>query len=105
MAKQENINLAEYQKRFNNEKAYREYFYKLRWPNGFRCPKYGGVGCYPIKGRNEYQCIQCRHQVSVTSGTVMHRSKLSLQIWFWAIYLVSRDKRGCSATQLSVELD
>lgn len=105
MAKQENINLAEYQKRFNNEKACREYFYKLRWPNGFRCPKCRGVGCYPIKGRNEYQCIQCRHQISVTSGTVMHRSKLSLKIWFWAIYLVSRDKRGCSATQLSAELD
>ena len=34
----------------------------------------------------------------------MHRSHLSLLVWFWAIYLVSKDKRGCSATQLSKEL-
>ena len=35
----------------------------------------------------------------------MHRSHLPLLIWFWAIYLVSKDKRGCSATQLGKELN
>ena len=35
----------------------------------------------------------------------MHRSHLPLLTWFWAIYLVSKDKRGYSAMQLSKELD
>lgn len=105
MAKQETMSFADFRERFNNEDACREYLYNLRWPNGFICPKCGGVGCYHIKGRNKYQCAQCRYQASVTSGTVMHKSKLSLQIWFWAIYLVSRDKRGYSATQLEAELN
>jgi transposase-like protein len=105
MANQEKMSFADFRKRFNNEDACREYLYKLRWPERFVCPQCGGVDCYHIKGRNKYQCVQCRHQASVTSGTVMHKSKLSLQTWFWAIYLVSRDKRGYSATQLAEELN
>lgn len=38
-------------------------------------------------------------------GTVLHRTHLPLTIWFWAIYLVARDKRGISAVQLSHELE
>ena len=105
MANQEKISFADFRKRFNSEDACREYLYNLRWPNIFICPRCGGVDCYHISGRNKYQCTQCRYQASVTSGTVMHRSKLSLQTWFWAIYLVSRDKRGYSATQLGAELN
>ena len=43
----------------------------------------------------------CRHQTSVTAGTVMHRTHLPLTAWFWAIYLCATDKRGISAVQLS----
>jgi transposase-like protein len=35
----------------------------------------------------------------------MHRTHLPLTIWFWAIYLTARDKRGISATQLAAELE
>jgi transposase-like protein len=104
MAKQENMSFADFRERFSNEDACREYLFILRWPNGFICPKCGGIGCYLINRRNKYQCTQCRYQASVMAGTVMHKSKLSLQTWFWAIYLVSRDKRGYSATQLAAEL-
>lgn len=31
----------------------------------------------------------------------MDRSHLNLKIWLWAIYLVTMDKRGCSASMLS----
>lgn len=31
-----------------------------------------------------------------TTGTVLHRTYLLLAVWFWAIYLVARDKRGVS---------
>lgn len=35
----------------------------------------------------------------------MHKTKLSLTTWFWAIYLVAQDKRGKSALSLSQILD
>ena len=47
-----------------------------------------------------YQCSYCHKQHSVTSETLLHKSHLPLVKWFWAIYLVSRDKRGCSALSL-----
>lgn len=104
MATQEIMSFDDFRKRFKTEDDCREYLFNLRWPNGFVCPKCGSAGCYHIAARNKYQCTQCRHQSSVTSGTVMHRSKLSLLTWFWAIYFASKDKRGYSATQLSAEL-
>ena len=60
---------------------------------------------YPVRGRNAFQCRACRHQTSVTAGTVMHRTHRPLTVWFWAIYLCATDKRGISAVQLSRTLN
>ncbi len=51
-----------------------------------------------------YQCKQCRRQTSVTAGTVMHGSKLSLTIWLWAAYLMATHSNGISAFQLWKQL-
>lgn len=42
----------------------------------------------PIPSGLKYVCKQCRRQSSVTTGTVLHRTHLSLTVWFWAINLV-----------------
>lgn len=81
------------------------YWFEQRWPDGFICPKCGGTGCYHLHGRREYVCKHCHWQSSVTAGTVLHRTHLPLTIWFWAIHLSARDKRGISAVQLSSELE
>jgi transposase-like protein len=103
MAQQERINFREFCERFNTENACREHLNQLRWPTGFVCPKCGEAGGYYLEDRHVYQCKHCRYHASATAGTVMHRSKLPLTTWFWAIYLTARDKRGYSAIQLSSE--
>jgi transposase-like protein len=50
------------------------------------------------------QCAKCRHQVSLTSGTILHRTKTPLTCWFWAAYLMTTDKRGVSALLLQRQL-
>lgn len=107
MAQRESMSFREFRERFQTEKDCREYLFHLRWPKGFKCPKCQreGAGCYEIRGRNEYVCRHCHRQTSVTSGTVMHRTHLPLTVWFWAIYLVAKDKRGISAVQLARELE
>ena len=105
MAKQEAVNFWEFQERFNTEEACREYLFKLRWQNGFVCHRCGCEEYYLISTRNKYQCKSCKYQASVTAGTVMDRSHLSLKVWLWTIYLVACDKRGYSAMQISKELD
>lgn len=50
------------------------------------------------------QCKECRSQTSLTAGTIFHKTRTSLRLWFWAIFLVAHDKRGISALALSREL-
>ena len=50
------------------------------------------------------QCAKCRYQVSLTSGTILHRTKIPLTQWFWAAYLMTTDKRGVSALLLQRQL-
>jgi len=98
------IGYSAFQKQYATVEDCRKKLFEIRFPNGFICPRCGCVEYYTIPTRNLYQCKGCRHQLSVTAGTVMHRSHLPLLTWFWAIYLVSKDKRGFSAKQLEREL-
>jgi hypothetical protein len=54
--------------------------------------------------RKPFQCIGCRHQASVTAGTMMEHSKLPLTTWFLAIHLISQVKTGISALALKRDL-
>jgi transposase-like protein len=105
MAQQEAMSIIEFVGRFGTEEACREYLYNIRWAEGFVCPKCG-MSCEPfqISSRNLYQCRHCNHQASVTAGTVMDKTRTPLTKWFLAIYLISTDKRGCSALRLKKEL-
>ena len=67
--------------------------------------KCGNRTCYVITTRNLYECTGCHYQASVIVGTVMEKTHLPLEKWFWGIYFVAIDKRGCSAAQLANELE
>lgn len=105
MAQQQELNWLEFQQMFSSEQACRDYLFKMRWPDGFQCPICSHYRAYEIKKRHLFECAQCGYQVSVTAGTVMHKTRTSLLVWFWTIYLVSRDKRGTSASQISRQFD
>ena len=105
MAAAERITFADFQKRFKTEEQCQKYLFRQRFPDGFVCPSCGAKEYYPIYRRNLCQCKKCRKQTSVTAGTVMHHTHLSLVLWFWAIYLCVNDKRGISACQLSKMLE
>lgn len=59
---------------------------------------------YELVNQRRRQCVKCRHQVSLTSGTILHRTKIPLTAWFWAAYLMTTDKRGISALLLQRQL-
>ena len=105
MAQTEAMTLMKFIEKFGSEEACREYLYKARWPEGFVCPKCGVQDDpFQINCRNRYQCKHCTHQTSATAGTIMDKTKTPLMKWFLAIYLMSADKRGCSAMRLKREL-
>ena len=75
---------------------------QARWPGGFRCPRCSGPAhCVVGHGtRRLFQCNGCRHQTSLTAGSLMEHTKLPLTTWFLAIYLISQAKTGLSALAL-----
>ena len=97
--------LLEFQQRFPDERACADYLIETRWPNGFVCPSCGSVKAWALETKAfTFECAGCHKQTSVTSGTIMHGSKLSLTIWFWAAYLMASHSNGISALQLQKQL-
>lgn len=99
------ISFFEFQERFMTEDACFQYLKKHRWPDGFICPRCGHTKAYFLKNRKIFQCSKCRHQTSITVNTIFHRTHVPLRKWFWAIFLVGNDKRGCSAKRLEQLID
>ena len=92
------------QPQFQDKETAREYLEELRWPNGPVCPHCGDTGAWPIKGGRKglYKCKQyeCRKQFTVTVGTVFERSRVPLNKWLMATYLMCSSKKGISAHQI-----
>jgi len=89
-------NLAEFEARFSTEAACREYLVRLRWPDGFRCPRCGGRKTWPVR-EVLLQCAGCGHQTSVTAGTIFQDTRKPLTVWFRAMWAVTSQKNGASA--------
>ena len=96
--------LRQFQRQFADEAACQSYLEACRWPEGFRCPRCGEHRAYPLREWPRRECAQCRYQVSLTAGTVVHRTRTPLTTWFWAAYLMTTDNRGISALLLQRQL-
>ena len=91
--------IMEFQKHFSDEGECLKYLIESRWPNGFSCPRCGDREFYWKESRSLLQCKACSYQASVTAGTIMHRSRQPLTMWFLAAYLVTTHTPGMSALQ------
>ena len=100
---QKGLSLAEFQHQYGTEERCRKALFQWRWPKGFRCPACEGDRfCVLFNGR--YQCNNCRHQTSLTSGTLFAGTKLPLTVWFLGIYLLTQSKNAMSALELKRQL-
>ena len=86
----------EFEHRFFDEASCRDYLIALRWPDGPVCPGCGQRTGVIIR-RELWRCNACRHETSVTAGTIFQDSKLPLTIWFRAMWQVTSQKHGMSA--------
>ena len=102
---QPELSLLQFRKRFGTERACEKAMERMRWPDGFVCSKCRHTKASRITTRRLLQCSKCHHQVSLTSGTIFHKTRTPLLKWFWAIYLVGQDKGGVSAMRLSKQLE
>jgi len=82
----------------------------IRWPNGPVCPHCESQDVTRLAAKSEtardglIQCNGCRGQFTVTVGTVMHRSHITLRQWVQAFHSMCSHKKGVSALQLQRNL-
>ncbi len=96
----QDIDFFQFQKRFMTENRCIRFLLNQRWKDGFVCPKCQHKEGYFIQTRLLYQCKSCNYQVSVTSGTIFHKTRTPLRKWFWMIYLMTQSKHSYSVSGL-----
>lgn len=86
---------------FPDDAACLRYLERLRWGEGFSCRFCGQVGGeYWRMGDGMRRCAACRHETSVTAGTILAKTRLPLVSWFAAVWYVVNQKNGVSALGL-----
>jgi len=85
---------------FGDEQGCARYLLELRWPDGFVCPACGQAGAPYQQSRGRLVCPRCRHQATVTAGTILDKTRTELVIWFEAAWHVTTAKSGMSAQTL-----
>ncbi|MFY9264051.1 MAG: IS1595 family transposase [Solirubrobacterales bacterium] len=100
--------LMEFMADFKDDAACLQWLWMQRFsPDGERaqCPKCEKERKFhKTASRPSWCCDSCGHHIHPTAGTIFHKSSTSLQLWFYAIYLMTSTRCGISAKQLEREI-
>ncbi|MDE0536938.1 IS1595 family transposase [Tenacibaculum sp. L6] len=89
---------------FPNEQICIDHLEKLRWNGNVVSPFDSSSKVYNCKG-NKYKCKNTGKYFNVRTQTIFDNTKMPLQKWFLAIWLVTSHKKGISSLQLGRDLD
>lgn len=102
---QRGLSAAKFQRLYGTEDLCHAALVRMRWPDGFVCPKCNGRAHAYLKPRRLFQCRACRMQTSVRAGTIFHKSRTPLTKWFLAMHLITSAKNDVASLELSRQLD
>lgn len=80
-----------------------DYLDWLRWPDGFVCPK-----CATARGwrgpDGRWRCAGCAGRFSATAGTIFHRTRTPLTVWFDTAWRLCSSRTGVSAVEIQEQM-
>ena len=91
-------------KAFPDEQSCIDHLEALRWNGNVVSPFDSSSKVYDCKG-NRYKCKKTGKYFNVKTNTLFDNTKMPLQKWFLAIWLVTSHKKGISSLQLARDLD
>lgn len=98
-------NLLDFTRYFNTEEKCSEYLAQMRWGDKPACPHCNHSEIiYKFQNGTYYKCSSCLKKFTVRVGTALEDSRVSLQKWLVALYLVTSHKKGVSSIQLSKDI-
>jgi len=89
---------------FKDESTCISYLEQQRWGGKPYCPHCGHDKVY--RTNRGFKCAnkECHKKFSATSGSIFDNTKISLRVWYAAIYVCTAHKKGISSLQLSRDL-
>jgi len=90
----------EFEARFATEEGCRAYWIDARWGGEPACARCNSTRVWTIREGTTFECADCGHQTSLTSGTLLEKTRKPLKMWFRAIFEISTRRTGISAKDL-----
>ena len=90
----------EFEARFATEEDCRAYWIKARWGGEPACARCRSTRVWWEREGTLFECADCGHQTSLTSGTLLEKTRKPLKVWFRAVFEISTRRTGISAKDL-----
>jgi transposase len=112
MSSESDFSLKEFMREFPDDQSCLEHLWRARYSDDGEhadCPKCGREQVpfrryATAQGRQSWTCTKCGHHIHPTAGTIFQGSSTSLQLWYYAMYLVTSTRCGISAKQLERQI-
>lgn len=98
------MNLIDFYKVYPDEEACEKALKEFRECHTLFCPECGGLHLSWNPSHKSWTCMDCGHEITLHSGTVMQGSNLPIFGWFVAMYLIANTKRAISAKEVQHQL-
>jgi len=99
------VSILEFQARFPDDNACKDYLLKIKWPESYSCNKCGHKKYCGTSRYGERRCTKCRGVESATANTLFHKVKFPLQKAFYIVFFVTTNPKGMSSHELARKLD
>jgi transposase len=107
-ASESTYSMIEFMREYPDDAACLDHLWRTRYaPDGhaYHCPKCDKERRFHrVNGRPCYDCDTCGHHIHPTAGTIFHKSSTSLNLWYYAVYMITSTRCGVSAKTLEREL-
>ena len=87
----------ELEARFATEADCRAHWIEARWGGKPACARCQSLRVWAIRKGTTFECAECGHQTSLTSGTLLEKTRKPLKMWFRAVFEISTRRTGISA--------
>jgi transposase-like protein len=88
-----------------DEQAAIDHFTAIRWRNGAFCPLCGSAPVYHFSDKRTHKCGDCRKRFSIKVGTIFQDTKIPIQKWLMAVWMLTSHKKGIASTALARDID
>ena len=83
------MNLLDFYRQYPDESSCEEALRRFRERHGLFCSRCGGLRLSWNPSHRSWTCMDCKHEMTLRSGTVMQGSNLPIRDWFAAMYLLT----------------